>query len=93
MACKYSDGTDIHIGDTVTYESLDYEPGRGYGMGYSTKKAKVREIKVVMENGDMERPSKLTKISSGSTSASNARAAGEGSARKSRKTRKQRRNH
>ncbi len=64
MACKYPDGTDIQIGDTVQYETIEYEEGRGYGISRVTRTAKVREIKVIMENGDQERPSKLTKVAS-----------------------------
>ena len=92
MACRYTDGTEINIGDTVQYETVEYEEGRGYGMYRTTKTARVREIKVIMENGDSISPNRLTKVA-GAARASVARAAGEGSARKSRKTRKQRRNH
>jgi hypothetical protein len=94
MACKYPDGTDIQIGDTVQYETIDYEEGRGYGISRVMKTAKVREIKVIMENGDQERPSKLTKVSSGPSAAGLAAAGAErGGRRRVRKTRKNTRKH
>lgn len=65
MACRYADGTEIHIGDTVQYERVEYEEGRGYGMFRATKTSKVQDIKVVMENGNEERISRLTKVASG----------------------------
>ena len=64
MACKYADGTDIQVGDTVTYQTVDMESySRGYGVSYETKTSRVRGVKVMMENGDMETPNKLTKVS------------------------------
>ena len=80
MACKYADGTDIQIGDTVTYKTVDMESySRGYGVSYETKTSRVRGAKIMMENGDMETPDKLTKV-----------AARGGKSRKSRKLRKSR---
>lgn len=41
-------------GETVTYKILDEESySRGYGIYYETKTSVIREIRYVMENGDM----------------------------------------
>jgi hypothetical protein len=94
MACKYPDGTDIKIGDTVRYETIDYEPGRSYGISRVMRTGKVREIKVIMDNGDQERPSSLMKVSSGPSAAGPAGAGAErGGRRRTRKTRKNTRKH
>jgi hypothetical protein len=66
MSCKYADGTEMKVGDTVQYETLDMEHySRGYGISYETKKSKIVEFKVVLANGDMESPKKLIKQTGG----------------------------
>lgn len=66
MACKYADGTEMKVGDTVQYETLDVESySRGYGINYETKKSKIIGFKVVLDNGDREEPSSLRKQSGG----------------------------
>lgn len=66
MACKYGDGTEMKIGDTVQYKTVDMESySRGYGISYETKVSKIREFRVILENGDSENPSKLIKQSGG----------------------------
>lgn len=66
MACKYSDGTDMKVGDTVKYKTLDTEYySRGYGISYETKTSKIVGFKVVLENGDREDPTSITKQSGG----------------------------
>ncbi len=45
---------ELKQGQTVTYKILDEESySRGYGIYYETKTSVIREIKYVMENGDM----------------------------------------
>ena len=66
MSCKYSDGTEMKVGDLVKYDTLDMESySRGYGVRYETKTSKIKEFKVILENGDDERVSKITKVTSG----------------------------
>ncbi len=66
MSCKYADGTEMKVGDTVQYETVDMESySRGYGITYETKKSKIVEFKVVLANGDTESPKKITKQSGG----------------------------
>ncbi len=88
MACKYADGTDIQIGDTVSYKTLDMESySRGYGVSYERKTSTVTGVKIKLENGDMETPDKLTKVTPA------ARGGKSRKSRKSRKTRKHTRKH